>query len=392
MRITTVSSSNEVVRFHKVPFTIYSNDPNWIPHIKQEVDAVFNKDKNHLFKKGVAQRWLLIDDEGNDVGRVAAFIDFKLSDGERQPTGGLGFFECINDEKASVHLFETAKNWLEKQGMEAMDGPINFGERNKYWGLLVEGYEKPPIYGNAYQPEYYKALFENFGFKVYFTQHMYEVGIQDPIDKVFQNRLNRMNNRGRYSFKHIELGKIPEYAEDFRTIYNTAWKTHSNFNGLSSERAIAIFTKMKMVIDEKLIWFVYYDSKPIAFLVSLPELNEVFKHVNGNLNLWGKMKFMFHKRFNGSKNAFAIVFGVVPDHQGKGVESLMLYEIKKALREHTVQYEKMIITWIGDFNPKMMRIVNVLSETPYQKLHTYRKLFNPNAEFFKCESVDGSPK
>jgi hypothetical protein len=144
-----------------------------------------------------------------------------------------------------------------------------------------------------------------------------------------------------------------------------------------------------MVIDEKLVWFVYHNSEPIAFMVSLPELNEIFKYVNGNLNLLGKLKFVLYKQFIKPQNAFAIVFGVVPKHQKKGVESLMLYEIKKALKHHTIQYEKMIITWIGDFNPKMMHIVNILSDTQYQKLNTYRLLFDPDAEFVRCEDVEG---
>jgi|TARA_B110000459_G_scaffold202914_1_gene257393 hypothetical protein len=388
MRIISVTTKSLTSRFHKVPFFIYKNDKEWIPHIKQEVDDVFNEDKNDLFVEGVAIRWVLEDEGGKDIGRIAAFIDKKKSQGEKQLTGGVGFFECIDDTPAASMLFNTAKDFLTNHGMAAMDGPINFGERNKYWGLLVDGHDRPPIYGNAYQPAYYQKLFEDYGFKVYFSQYMYEVGIQEPMKAVFKKRLNTMANKEMYSFKHIELKNLNKYADDFRTIYNTAWQTHSNFNGLSQARARAIFKKMKMVIDEKLVWFVYFDNKPVAFLVSLPELNEIFKYVNGNLNLWGKMKFMFYKWLNGSKNAFGVVFGIVPDHQSKGVESLMLYEIKKALKTHNPVYEKMILTWIGDFNPKMMRIVTALSEIPYQKLHTYRILFDPKAKFEKCEIIE----
>jgi len=103
-----------------------------------------------------------------------------------------------------------------------------------------------------------------------------------------------------------------------------------------------------------------------------------------------RKKFLIYKRFRKPQNAFAVVFGVVPKHQKNGVESLMMQEVKKALRNHTVQYKKMIITWIGDFHPKMMHIVNILSDTPYQKLNTYRLLFDPNAEFERCEEVKGS--
>ena len=390
MKIIPVLSKREIKRFHKVPFSVYKNDKNWIPHIKQEVEDVFDEKKNHLFRKGVARRWILINDSGQDIGRISAFIDYRQSKKEKQPTGGFGFFESINDQSAAFMLFDTARKWLEELDVQAMDGPINFGERNKYWGLLIDGYDKPPIYGNAYQPSYYRELFEEYGFKVFFTQHMYEVVIQDPMKAVFSRKISHMNDRGEYSFRHIELSKLSEYAEDFRTVYNAAWQTHSSFKGISSERALLIFKKMKMVIDEKLVWFAYHNSEPIAFMVALPELNEIFKYVNGNLNLLGKIKFLFYKRFKKPQNAFAVVFGVVPKHQKNGVESLMMQEVKMALRNHTVQYKKMIITWIGDFNPKMMHIVNILSDTPYQKLNTYRLLFDPDAEFERCEEVKGS--
>ena len=387
MKTIPVLTKRDIKRFHNVPFSIYKKDNNWIPHIMQEVEDVFDEKKNLLFRNGTARRWVLINEAGEDIGRIAAFVDRTQSLKEKQPTGGCGFFESTNNKEAAFALFDTAKHWLDNLGVEAMDGPVNFGERNKYWGLLIEGFDKPPIYGNAYQPSYYRALFEEYGFKVYFTQHMYEVEIQDPMIDVFVRKIRHMNDREGYSFRHIELNSLNEYAEDFRKVYNTAWKSHSNFTGISSERSLRIFEKMKMVIDEKLVWFVYHNSKPVAFMVALPELNEIFKYVHGNLNLLGKLKFVLYKRFRKPQNAFGVVFGVVPKHQKNGLESLMLYEIKKALKTHTVQYKKMIITWIGDFNPKMMHIVNLLSDTPYQTLHTYRLMFDPYAKFERCKDV-----
>ena len=173
MTIIEVNSPAKIKVFHQIPFEIYKNDNNWVPHLEKDVESVFSKKENKFFRHGEVIRWLLKDEQGKYIGRIAAFINKKKAFSERQPTGGVGFFECINDTKASNLLFDTAKAWLLEREMEAMDGPINFGERDRFWGLLVEGFENPPIYANPYQPSYYQHLFEDYGFLTYFEQFMY---------------------------------------------------------------------------------------------------------------------------------------------------------------------------------------------------------------------------
>ena len=126
------------------------------------------KKKINFLNMEKAARFILKNKKQELIGRIAVFINYKKSNTERQPTGGIGFFECINNQKVADLLFNNAKKWLQNENIEAMDGPINFGERNKYWGLLTEGFEHPPVYGNNYNPEYYIQLFENYGFKKLF--------------------------------------------------------------------------------------------------------------------------------------------------------------------------------------------------------------------------------
>ncbi|MEM8969499.1 MAG: GNAT family N-acetyltransferase, partial [Bacteroidota bacterium] len=133
--------------FRQLPYQIYQNDPNWVPHIRQEVEAVFDPNKNTFFTHGQAERWIMRNASGKVVGRVAAFINERKAHTFNQPTGGLGFFERIDDQEAAFALFDQCKAWLSERGMEAMDGPINFGENNKYWGLITENYDLKPYYG-----------------------------------------------------------------------------------------------------------------------------------------------------------------------------------------------------------------------------------------------------
>tara|TARA_B100000242_G_scaffold18865_1_gene11465 strand:- start:247 stop:789 length:543 start_codon:yes stop_codon:yes gene_type:complete len=177
------------------------------------------------------------------------------------------------------------------------------------------------------------------------------------------------------------------YAEDFRTVYNKAWKTHSNFKGMPASQARSIMLKMKPIMDEKLIWFAYYNDEPIAFFIALPEINQIFQHINGNLNWLGKLKFLYHKLKGSCNNVFGIAFGVAPDFQRKGLEGALIMAVKNQFENESNHYKQLIITWIGDFNPKMMKIVHNLGTEKYMTLRTYRKLFDENADFERCKTI-----
>jgi hypothetical protein len=388
MKIVEVSTPKEIKKFHQVPYLIYKNDPNWIAHIKQEVEAVFQPSKNKYFEHGSATRFILEDSSGKTIGRVATFIDEKRANTFKQPTGGMGFFECIEDKSAAFLLFDACKKWLEERNMEAMDGPINFGEKDRYWGLLVNGFDHPPIYANSYNPSYYQAFFESYGFQTYFNQHNFIRPLDIQLPDKYIERFKRVEKNKDYSLKMIDKSNLEKYAEDFRTIYNAAWVTHDNFKGMSEEQAMASLKKIKPVMDSNLIWFAYYKDKPISFLIMLPELNQYFKVANGNFNLWGKMKFLWTKFFSKPSFVWGLAFGVTPKFQGIGMESYILNSAAEHMRIKLPHFKNVIITWIGDFNPKMLHVTRALGAENYHDLKTYRKLFDENAIFERSPIIE----
>ncbi len=386
MIITEVSSRKDKKDFHKLPFMIYKNHTNWIPHITKEVENVFNYKKNKFFKHGEATRYIVKNQKEQVIGRIAVFINYKKANTEKQPTGGIGFFECINDQKAADLMFKTSQKWLKNRKMEAMDGPINFGERNKYWGLLIKGFEHSPVYGNNYNPEYYIQLFENFGFQNYFEQYMYAKNIHDEIPEKFQNRFDVIKEDKNLEFRHIKKKELSKFTEDFRTIYNSAWVTHDNFKKMSKDQSKSVMKKIKPIMEEELIWFGYYKNKPISFLIILPEINQIFKKFNGKLNIINKIRFLYHKWKGTCTHAFGVAVGVSPDFQKKGYESGMIHYAREYLKKKN-RYTKIILTWIGDFNPKMLSIMRALHSPKHQTLITYRYLFDKNATFERCPKI-----
>ncbi len=383
MTITEVTTSVQEREFLEMAVRLYKNEKNWIRPLDKDIDDIFKPETNKLFKLGgKAKRWLLLDENQSTVGRIAAFLNPKWK--ESQPTGGLGFFECIADQAAAFLLFDTGKEWLEKQGMEAMDGPVNFGERDKWWGVLVDGFS-PPNYNMPWNFAYYKAFFEAYGFQIYFKQYTYMRPVKGVgFDQKMIDRGNNILKDPAYQFRYIKGKELAEKApEYFMDVYNAAWARHMG-KSLSIKETKLMFKKMKPIIDPRLIYFGFYKDKPVAFFINIPEINQLFKYVNGKLNLIGKLKFLYHKTFNPPNKMLGLVFGVVPEVQGKGVESALVMQYNKDLAvRKDFSYETIEMNWIGDFNPKMMRVCEQLHATIYKTHHTYRYLFDREKPFVR---------
>ena len=390
MKLVAVHDKRSLNDWMRLPWRIYRDDPNWIPHLKQDVAKVFDPGKNKLLRDGEAERWVLYDDAGVPIGRVAAFINAKTANTEAQPTGGMGFFECINDQKAADILLDASRDWLKERGMEAMDGPINLGDRNMFWGLLVENFTDPPLYGTNYNPPYYKDLLERYGFQEYFKQLFFKRSALEGVSPLFHRKYRQLMNEPGYRVTDARGRSTEQIAEDFRTVLNAAWVDHDNFKPMEQATALKIVKSMKPVMDPRLVVFVYHDDRAIAMYISLPELNEIFRYVNGDLNWWGKLKFLWHKRTGTVKNMTGIVFGVAKEYQGKGFEGVLIVYAEKHIVEKKL-YRDTVLTWIGDFNPKMIRVCQNLGAENYRTLATYRYLFDRNKPFERHPVIGAEP-
>lgn len=382
MQIIPVDTPLLAKQFIEVAGIIYANDANWIPPLNKDIEEVFDAKKNKAFRFGKAIRWILKNNDGQLIGRIAAFQNQKYKNkGDEMPVGGIGFFECINNQDAADLLLDNARHWLTKMGMEAMDGPINFGERDRWWGLVTEGY-KSPLYGMNYNPPYYKTLFENYGFKVFYNQICLGMKTKEPLQKKIWERHDLVALDTNFSAKHATKKDLEKYATDFSIVYNNAWAGHSGMKQIAKEQAILMFNKMKPVMDERLLWFAYYNSEPIAIFISIPDLNQWFKYLKGKFGLLQKLKFLWIKQFKPNKKFTGLVFGIVPEFQGKGIDSYIVAESAKVLQQKDVPYIDFEMQWIGDFNPKMLNIANNLGEVfPSRTLTTYRYIFDPTVTF-----------
>lgn len=353
MKLTEVTSKADKKAFLDVARIIYENDNNWVCPLDNDIEAVFEPAKNNFHTHGQATRWILRDNTGTLIGRVAAFINQKKAYNYEQPTGGMGFFECVNDKQAAFLLFDTAKAWLQAKGMQAMDGPINFGENDNFWGLLVEGFT-PPSYGMNYHLPYYRAFFEAYGFVTQYEQITNHLDVRKPFSERFTKIANWVIKKPGYSFKHLKVSEIDSFAADFLEIYNDGWQDFENFVPINQATIIESFGKMKAIMDEKLIWFAYVNNEPASFIVILPDANQMIKPLNGKLNLLGKLIFVY-RRWRGVSRMRAIVMGTKQKYQNHGLESALFIKLKEYVLP-LKQYDELELSWVGDFNEKMLAI------------------------------------
>lgn len=377
MELCKVNDAKTEKEFISLPFEIYKNDSNWIAPLEDEIKAIFSE-KNPEMKDGKAARWLLKDDNGKTAGRIAAF--YKNSQlKEELPTGGIGFFECTDNQLFANRLFFAAGEWLENNGFKAMDGPVNFGERDKFWGLLVKGFA-PPSFLENYNPPYYQKLFEDFGFKKYFEQQTYKLDRdtfnRERLSKIATHIEKKRNVRG----DHLRLSNIDKYADDFLYIYNNAWKHFENFKPLQKDQLLTTFQELKPIIVEDLIIFVYVDDEPAGLFVILPDANQIFKYLDGKLNIWNKLKFLWYKKRNPITKLKGLVFGIHPKFHNSGVDALLVHYFMKGLDKYP-QYKYGELSWIGEFNPKMQGFMKNLQAEISKVHYTYRYIFDKTISF-----------
>ncbi len=374
-RFEKIVEKKQIDLFHSFPFEIYKNDPNWIPPFRFEIENIFDPDKNSFFENGECERFLMYDDEGL-VARFAVMNHAERDNAFDPKMGGLGFVELINDQSVANGMIDFAKQWHAKRNYKAFRGPINFGENINFWGLLVENFEEPPIYGMFYHAPYYKQLIENTGAEKLDDHWSYKREFDNPLPKRLLRITDRIESRPDVSWCPIDMNNLERDAEYIRGIYNKAWQNQDiaereqQFNELSRDEVQEMVQKLKrmMIPDSVIITFV--KEEPASFVVCVPDLNEISAETGGRLRWWHYPKLLrFKKR---AKHLRTTVYGTLPKYRKMGLEALTFVrgiQMTKAAAPSLNHFEG---TWVSEKNWLMQRSLEALGCVHHKTHRTYR--------------------
>lgn len=387
MEIIQVGDKKTIAAFHELPILIYKNDQNWVPPLRIMIENIFDHQKNTGFQQGDARRWLVID-KGKTLGRIAAFYDrSKIEEGSEQ-AGNIGFFECFENEEVARLLFDTARVWLKSVGFTAMDGPVNFGENFFNWGLLVDGFQQQG-FGMQYNPPYYRQLFAKYGFQTYYQQFSFHLDITSPdLPDRFWKIAEWVAKKKDFHYKTFSFREQDRCIDDFLTIHQNAWGKHTNYKPIDRKDLQTLIKEAKMLLEEEFIWYVYYKEEPIAFFMMIPDMNQILKHLkSGKLNLINILKLLYLRKTKTMTRCRVLVMGVIPKFQGTGIESGIFWQLQQVMLKKS-WYKEVELSWVGDFNPKMIKLFDSVG-SKYAKTHeTLRYLFDRNKPFERLPIIE----
>ncbi len=393
MRILKADTPALRQAFLDLPRFLYRDDPNWVGPLDQELKALFSPKHNPHFAEGEAQWWVLQGSRGEPIGRIAAFIYYPKARRYAVPTGGIGFFECINDYAAAEALLSTAQAWLAERGMEAADACVNFGENDRFWGVLVEGFDSPPAYGMPYNKPYYADLLTRYGYEVYFRQESRRLDLRAIPERIVRIAQRAAQKEG-VQFAYPELHNLTKYANDFRIIYNDAWQFHEHFVPLSEERVQRLVENLRLILVPEMIYFAYVEGEPAGVILAVPDLNQIFLPWRGKPTFWQLLQFLWRKRNRYAwyrkrgilTRARVMLMGVRPKFQRRGLESALAYLPVPPVIEMGITEAE--LSWVGDFNPAMLAVLEA-TQARRSKVHvTFRHYFTPEARQ-KARAAEG---
>ncbi len=368
VELKRVSSRSDLRRFLYLPWNLYRNDPAWVPPLLVEVTKALDRSSHPFFRHAEAEFFLALR-EGRTVGRVAAIVNHRLNEFHRSRVGEFGLFEAADDVEVAWSLLATAAEWCRARGMEVLRGPMNFSTNEEVCspGVLVEGFQHPPVIMTGHSPPYYAPLLEACGLRKARDLLCYRVEDRNIPPRLLRAAERLARAGGSVRVRPIAFRDLRAEVERIKEIYNASWERNWGFVPLTDEEIDLMARTLKAIVDPRFCLLAEVGGRPAGFALQLPDLNQAFRHMDGRWLPWGWAKFLWHRRH--IRSARVLTLGVKPEFRHRGLDSLLVYRLfQEGLR---AGYRWAECSWILEDNLPMRNALERIGAYVYKVYRVY---------------------
>lgn len=374
IKIKKAETKKDLMRFIKFPYKLYKNDPDFATHLIVEFKDMFDPKKNPFFRYADIE-FYLAERDGKIVGRVCSIINHNHNEFHNEKTGFFGFFECVNDYDVAAALLDKTAESARSKGMDTLRGPMNFST-NDECAFLTDGFDSPPVVMMPYNPRYYINFMDRYGMKKAKDLVAYKIIIDEKLNDRIPDRLKRIVAKAKRLGYTVRSLNLKDFAGEMRRaheVYNDAWEKNWGFVPMKADEFEHLGKDLKQIVVPDLMKFVEYKGSPVAFMLILPDINEIMKKIrNGKLLPFGILKLLLgFKKIKGLRLPAA---GIKKAHRMRGIDSLLYYEGMMTARK--LGYTHIEISWLLEDNKLIRRATEFMTGKLYKTYRVYEKGIN----------------
>lgn len=371
IEIREVTGKKALRAFIRVPWSIYKDDPNWVPPLLMERKAAFSS-KHPFFKHAKWMAWVAYRD-GEPVGRISAQIDELHQQRYNNKTGYFGLIEAPDDDAVFSALFTAAENWLRQNGMQQVTGPFNLGI-NQEIGILTDGFDTPPCVMTSHSPRYYGASIESRGYQPVQELLAYGLDIHSYTTPAFKQELiERTSNR--IKVVQLDRKKMESDFEVMRDIFNDAWQDNWNFVPFTREEFLAVGKELLTVVPHDFLQIASIDDEPAAFIAMLPDINSAIADLNGRLLPLGWAKLLWRLKVRFPRKCRIALMGVRKKYQNTIFGPAMAFMVVDSVLVPGLSRggQSVELSWILKQNKPTRNMIEKFGGKITKRYHMYSK-------------------
>jgi len=372
LTIRQITSKSDKLKFVRFLWDIYGSDPNWVPPLEMDRMKLIDEKKNPFYKHSDVA-WFLAEDNGKILGRIAAIINQNHNSFHNDKTGFFGFFECLDDPDVAKKLFEAAENYLRSKGMTEVLGPLN-PSTNDEAGLLVEGFDRPPVLLMTYNPKYYIDLIGQNGYTKAKDLYAWLLSTDTSRSEKLIRVTEAMQKRAGITIRGFNKNDFTSEVARIKNLYNSAWEKNWGFVPMTDEEFDFLAADLKQIYDPSLIFFAEKNGETIGFALSLPDANQAFaagpRIPRGMMNLPLALWNLLTKK-KAIDTIRILVLGVAKEYRGRGVDAMFYRKTIEAAEAKGYKFGE--ASWILEDNDAMNRACEMMNGKKYKTYRVYGK-------------------